>query len=180
MASNYELELQIEASNDLKNTVIKMTAEGRRPTEITRETGLSLREQREINDEFRRLASSSQYVQQRSKEIIGYSDVHFSSIIDRLNEVEESAKMNGDDKLRADVLSRLIVAEDKRVAFLQKAGIINDQGVGAELAVREAREQQLIAILVKAKEKFPEAAAWIYEQLMELDGKVPSERVDDV
>lgn len=179
MPSDYELELQIESSNDIKNLVVKMTAEGRKPSEISRETGLSLREQREINDDFRALARSSKYVQERSKEIIGYSDVHFSSIIDRLNEVEESAKLNGDDKLRADVLSKLITAEGKRVDFLQKAGIINDQGIAGELAAREQRESEIIAILMKAKGKYPEAIAWIYSELQRLDGVIPSERVDN-
>lgn len=179
MPSEYELELQIEASNDLKNMVIKMTAEGRKPSEISRQTGLSLREQREINEEFRSLARSSKYVQDRSKEIIAYADVHYQSIIDRLNEVEEAADLNGDNKLRADTLSKIIVAEDKRVAFLQKAGIINDQGISADLAAREEREEQIISILVRAKKKYPEAIAWVYEELQKLDGIIPSERVDN-
>lgn len=178
MTSNYELELQIEQSNDLKNKVVKLTAEGRKPSEISRITGLSLREQREINEEFRELARNSTYVQRRSKEIIAYGDVHFGSIIDRLNEVEESAKLNGDDKLRADTLSKLIVAEAKRIEFLQKAGIINDQGIGAEVARVEAKQEQIIGILQEARAKFPQAAKWIGEQLQKLNGLTPSERAD--
>lgn len=167
--SNYEIDLLIEAENEQKAEVIRLTAEGRKPAEIQSITGLPAKRQREINQEFAVMARSSDYINRRAKEIVAYADVHFQSIIDRLNEAEEDAKMNGDTKLRADILTRIMNAENARQTFLQKAGIINDAGVGAELAEREAREAQILAILTQAMDRFPEAGAWIKQQIIELN-----------
>ena len=176
--TEYELQLRIEQSNELKNRVITLTAEGKKPSEISKLTGLTLREQREINEEFRRLARSSEYINTRSKEIIAYGDVHYNSIIERMNEVYEQAELNGDTKLQAEILGKMAAVESKRIEFLQKAGIINDKGIGEEVARVEARQEQLINILKEVKDKYPEASQYIRERLLEITGTVEVVRAD--
>lgn len=176
--TSYELELQVEQQNELRATVIRLSAEGKKPGEIKALTGLSAMQQREIMDEFRRIARSSEYIDQRSKEIMAYSDVHFNSVIRGLYEVLEEAKFNNDFKLSADILSKIAAVEAKRLEFLQKAGIINDKGVGEQVAKMEAQRDALVNILKEAKTKFPEASKWIRDQLLSLNGGTPSERVD--
>jgi hypothetical protein len=173
MSSEYEMEQLIEQSNQKKNDVVRMTAEGRGIAEIKQQTSLTTKEIREINEDFKRMARSSDYVAQRGKEIIGYSDVHWTSIIERYNDLYDNSF---DDKTKADILNKIVVAEKARIDFLQKAGILNDQGIGAEIAEREARERQLMDILKRAKHRYPEAMQWVFNELAKADDIVPQAR----
>lgn len=175
---SYELELKVEQEQEIRAQVVRLTAEGKKPAEISRLTGMSPKKQREINEEFRNLVRSSNYIENRSREIIAYSDVHFNSVLSGLYEVLEEAKLGSDWKLAGETLNKIAATEAKRVELLQKAGIINDKGVGERMAQLEAQRDALINILKEARDKFPEASRWIRDRLMELSGKTPSERAD--
>lgn len=175
---SYELELQIEQSNQLKNDVIRLTAEGKKPSEIQQETGLSLKEQREINAEFRAAASNDFYIRQRAKELIAYVDQHYAGILQKFYEVEKNAQLANDDKLRADVLTRIVNTENARVAFMQKAGMLSENSISDDLVEMEAKQDEIISILKELNTKFPDAGNYIRERLMQLEGKVPSERIE--
>src|SRR6478752_9419135 len=139
--SDYELELQVEAEAELKAEVVKLTAEGKKPAEIQRITGASFKTQREINEEFRNIAASDPWIRRRSKEIVGYGDTHYTAMIAELWNLYEDAGMNGDIKLQADIMGKIMVAEKDRISFLSKAGILVDNAVSQRIADFEHREE---------------------------------------
>lgn len=166
--SDYELELQMEAENDLKAEVVKLTAEGKRPSEIQKLTGASFKTQRDINEEFRNIAASDQWIRRRSKEIVGYGDTHYTSIITDLRKLYEDAGFNGDLKLQADIMGKIMVAEKDRIAFLSKAGILVDNATSQRIADFEHREEQIMNILKKIVASHPEIGQEIKYEIMKL------------
>lgn len=165
MSSEYEIELQLEQDNEKRRKVITMTAEGKKISEISRETGLGFKQIREINQEFAAAAGSDSWIRQRAKEIIGYMDVHHTSIIERLYDIEQEARLNGDTKIQLDALSKIMAAEKDRVTFLRAAGIISDSGIGEQVAAFERDKAELMQILQEIRKEHPEVAGYIREKM---------------
>lgn len=163
--SEYEIELKLEQTNELRTKVITMTANGAKPSEIARQTGLSFREIREINTEFANAAGSDVWIRQRAREIIGYADVHYTDIIQRLMAIEEDARLNGDPKIQLDAIGKILAAEKEHVAFLRTAGVLSDNDIGEQIAQFERDKAELMQILAEIKKEKPELAGYIREKM---------------
>lgn len=165
MTSEYEIELRLEQENEIRAKVITMTAEGRKISEIARDTGLALKQIREINKEFADAAGSDVWIRQRAREIIGYADVHYTSIIDRLNAIEEEARLNGEPKIQLDAIGKILAAEKDHVSFLRAAGVLSDNDLGEQIAQFERDKQELMQILAEITKEKPELARYIKEKM---------------
>ncbi len=163
--SEYEIELQLEQLNEIKTKVIQMTAEGKKPTEVARATGLSLKEIRDINRDFALAAGSDTWIRQRAREIIGYADVHYTSIINRLNAIEEEARLNSEPKIQLDAIGKILIAEKEHVAFLRAAGVLSDSDIGEQIAAFERDKAELMQILAEIKKEKPELAGYIRQKM---------------
>lgn len=163
--SEYEIELRIEQENEVRSKVITMTAQGRKPAEIAKETGLSFKQIREINKDFADAAGSDVWIRQRAREIIGYADVHYTSIIDRLNAIEEEARLNGDPKIQLDAIGKILAAEKDHVTFLRAAGVLSDNDIGEQIAQFERDKEELFLILAEIKKEHPELAEYIKQKM---------------
>ena len=157
--------------------VVRLTVEGKTKQFIQSQTGVPPRLQKDIMEEYRHFIRRDMWTEQRSKEIVGEMDLHFTSIIQKQYEAVDSADMADDYKAKSNILKAIADTEAKRVDALQKAGVLSAQGIGDEVARVEERQQAIIEILKEVAKKYPEAAKFISEKIAELNGQVIATRV---
>lgn len=167
-----EIELPEDQIRERNMAVVRMTAEQRSKEYIQHETGLSAREQRQVNEEYKNFIRNDMWTANRSREIIGYMDEHFGAIIKQLYEVVSAAEMADDMKLKASTLKLIVETETRRVDALQKAGVLSANNIGDEVAETNERQAVIINILKEVASKWPDAGKFIAEKIAELDGTV--------
>lgn len=172
-----ELELPEDQIHDRNMEVIKLTAEGRTKQYIQSQTGVPAPMQRQINEEYKAFIRNDLWTANRSREIIGYMDEHFTSIISQLYEVVDEADMAGNYKDKANTLKLIVETEVRRVDALQKAGVLSSQNIGDEVAESNARQEAIIEILKEVSIKWPDAGKYIATKIAEMSGEVIATRV---
>ncbi|QLF83346.1 hypothetical protein SEA_NICEHOUSE_102 [Rhodococcus phage NiceHouse] len=174
---NNELELPEDQIAERNMEVVRLTAEQRSKEFIFSATGVPPAEQRRINDQYKSFIRNDMWTSNRSREIIGYMDEHFSSIIIQLYEVVTAAEMADDMKLKASTLKLIVETEGKRVDALQKAGVLSAQTIGDDIAESNARQEKILNILKEVALQWPEAGRYIAEKIAEMSGQVIATRV---
>lgn len=172
-----ELELPEDQIAERNMEVVKLTAEQRSKEYILSATGVPPAEQRKINEQYKTFIRNDMWTSNRSREIIGYMDEHFSSIIVQLYEVITAAEMADDMKLKASTLKLIVETEGKRVDALQKAGVLSAQNIGDDIAESNARQEKIVEILKDVAREWPDAGKYIAERIAEMSGEVIATRV---
>lgn len=167
-----DLEPALEAERERNLMVVRLTAEGRTKSYIQSQTGVPPAAQRKINEEFKQYARNDLYTQQRSREIIGYFDEHYSSLIQQMYEVVSEADMNGDYKNKGNALKLIAEMEAKRVDALQKAGVLSAQSIGDEVAQMQIKHEKIISLLKDVATQYPAAAELIAQGIADIQNEV--------
>lgn len=129
--------------------VVELIARGKRPSEIESETGVPPAAQREIYKKFEDYANNDFQTQRRAKAIIAELDAQYTYLIRELETVVENAELEGDWKLKKDTLKELANVNKMRAEQLQRAGILNSEAVGAEIAAMEEEHGKILELLKK-------------------------------
>ncbi len=164
-----EIEPALDAETDRNMMIVRLTSEGRNAAYIQSQTGAPRALQRDVVEKFKHYARNDLYTQQRSREIVGFADQHFGSVIEQLYEVVSEADMNSDYKNKANTLKMIAEIEAKRIDFLQKAGVLSSQSIGDEVAQAAIVKEQIIGVLKETITKFPETRKFIESRLLELN-----------
>ena len=172
-----ELALPEEQIQDRNLEIVKLTAQGKTRQYIQSQTGVIPRMQREIVEQYKAFVRRDLWTVDRSKEIIGFMDEHYTSIIQGLYESISEAEMNDDYKSKAAFLKIIAEVEGKRVDALQKAGVFASQNVGDDMAKQQEEQDAIIEILKEVSTKWPDAGRYIAEKIGELKGEVIATRV---
>lgn len=172
-----ELDLPEDQIQERNLEVVRLTAEQRTKEYIQSQTGVPPRLQRQINEEYKQFVRNDLWTANRSREIVGYMDEHFNSIIKGLYEVVDAADMNDDYKNKGNALKLIAEVEVKRTDTLQKAGVLSAQNVGDEVAAMNERQNQIMEILKDIAKKHPDVGREIAARIAELNGEVIATRV---
>ena len=144
-----ELELAYEMEMETYQKVIELVARGKRPSEIQTATGVPPAVQRDIYKQFSDYANNDFNTQKRAKEIVAELDAQYTYLIRELESVVENAEIEEDWKLKKDTLKELANVNKMRADQLQKAGILNSEVVGAEMARMEEEHTKIIELMKK-------------------------------
>lgn len=172
-----ELEQLAEVEQEKRTEVIRLISEGKTPGEIFSRTGVPNREQREIRDAWYRLLNDDRWAQQRSKQLTAEADNHFDSVIRGLYDVISSAEEQDDYKTKLSAQKEIANVLKMRVDFMQKAGIIGQQGIGDAIAEAEAMVSQVEGILKELVQAFPDTRKWVSQKLVELNTQTIPTRI---
>ena len=153
-----ELEPIFETELENYKQVVLLSARGKTPAEIQRETGIVPRKQRDILNQFEEYANNDFQTQRRAKTIVAELDVQYTHIIRELESVVEEAETEGDWRLKKDTLKELANVNKMRAEQLQKAGILSSEVVGAQMTQMQKEREAVVALLkeVSAQCKTPE------------------------
>jgi len=167
-----EIELPEDKIKEINMEVVRLTAEGRTKQYIKSQTGVSPAEQRKINEEYKAFVRNDLWTAQRSREIVGYMDEHFGSIITQLYEVVSAADMADDYKNKGNALKLIAEVEAKRVDALQKAGVLSATNIGDEVAESNRKQEIIINILKEVSQRWPDAGKFIAAEIAKMNGEV--------
>ena len=178
MSDDIEIAYDIEIEREKE--IIKLISLGKTPSEIQSLTSVPPRVQREIRGRFHKYAQDDQATHERTKEALAFMEEHFTFLIKEMQSVVEQAEEKHDWKLKKEALKEQASIIKMRVDSMRQAGLLNEAGVGDQLVALEEQKAQIIDILkgtvTKYKDKYPEVARYIVEQITALSGEVISHR----
>lgn len=173
-----ELELAVELERQTFMDVVRLYSESKTPTEIQNITGVPMRKQREIREQWFAAVQDPRWMEQRGKELVSELDEAYKSIMKRMEDVYEQAEVIGDYKTQKSVLVDLANIRKLSAEVFMKAGIIGKDSVGDDIAKMMEEKQQIIDILKEVAEEMPDAGKIITKKIMALEGKTMSTRDD--
>lgn len=173
-----ELELAIELERETFLEVVKLYTESKTPTEIQNATGVPFSRQREIRQQWFALVNDPRWAENRSKELVAELDEGYKSLLRRMEQVYDQAYEEGDLKLQKEILKELANIRKLSAEVFLKAGILNKDSIGDDIAEMLEEKAKIIDILKEVAQEYPDAGKLIQRKLMELDGKTASTRVD--
>jgi uncharacterized protein YlaI len=119
-------------------------------------------------DEFRTYAANNRHISDRAREALVGADKHYSMIIERGWETVDQADNAGELRTKAGALKMVADVEQKRMDMLQKAGVLDNTELAAQLAEAEEKQQELIAIL---KDLCPDCKSRVAMRLSRVSGE---------
>jgi hypothetical protein len=179
--SNIELRDEFELQQEVVSRYIK----GLDPVKIGKELGLKTPQVNTILKVWRQTAINDVEVRERAREALAGMDESYSMVLKELWATVEETNLNGDLRTKNSVLKNIADVEAKRVDTLQKAGLLDDQRIGNQLAEAEERFEQIKKLLVDTVYKCHDCKVPVAQGLARIfnEGvpiKVDAQRPEDV
>ncbi len=130
-----------------QNDVVELFLKGEMPWVIAKQLGMKTPEVKEVLESWRKYAQNDTEIKGRAREALVGMDEHYNMIIKQLWQTVEQADLAEDLKTKNAVLKNLADIEAKRLDSLQKAGLLDDQKLGDEIAETQARLDAVKALL---------------------------------
>ena len=174
-----DLESMAEFERDTAAQVIRLLSEGKTAGEVLQKTGVPARKQREIKEAWHTMLSDPRYAEGRSKQLTGEIDEQYTSLIRGFYDVIDEAEMcePPDIKTKATALKEIANIHKMRAEIFMKAGLINKDSIGDDIAEAEAKIKSVEKMLLELSKEFPQIKPRLREMLLELDGKIVPRKV---
>jgi len=169
-------ELTLYEHLDLLDDVVQRYLKGEHPNAIAKSLGVKRVTVMELIGEWQKFAANNRHISDRAREALVGADKHYSMIIERGWETIEQADTNSDLRTKNAALGLVANVEQKRMEMLQKAGVLDNTELAAQLAEAEERQQELIAIL---KDLCPDCKANVAMRLGRVSGEAVTVLVKD-
>lgn len=153
------------------NNVVSLMLQGNNPSQISKQLKMKRVDVIECIDEWKRMGRQSNQIQERAKDAITGADQHYSMVIKKLWETVDDAESQGDLRLKKDTLTSVASVEDKRIAMLQKAGLLDNQELQHQVAETERKQKILTEILREIATEHPEIRIKILNKLSKVTGQ---------
>ena len=151
------------------NSCVQLFLKGENPTGIAKVTGLRRVDVLGYLDEWKALASNSEGLQAMAREAVLGSAQHYDMLIKELWGIVNDPGV--DLRTKSSTLKIIAELEEKRINFLQKAGLLDDAALGDEIAMMEDRSAAIKQLLVEVTSKYPETKMMIMKGLSEVFGQ---------
>lgn len=147
------------------NQIVSLIIQGENFTDIARQLGIQRKDVMAAHDEWKTWARSNRFVQERAQDAIAGADQHYSMIILNLWRTVTDADLVGDLRLRKDTLLAVASVEDKRVAMLQKSGMLDSRAAAKQLEEYEKKQKLITEMMREIAIEYPELRATILSKL---------------
>jgi hypothetical protein len=154
------------------NLVVEELLKGKNPTDISKFLGIKRSEVLEHIDTWRELVSGDSRIRERAKEALAGADQHYSMIIQRAWETVDQADANQQYNTKASALKMIADVEQKRIDMLQKAGLLENNEMSAQLLETERKQEVLVSILKEVTSNCNVCRVEVAKRLSEVTGKV--------
>ena len=158
-------ELAVVEHYERVNQIVSLIIQGENFSDIARQLGIPRKDVIAAHDEWRDWARSNKFVQERAQDAIAGADQHYSMIILNLWRTVTDADLAGDLRLRKDTLLAVASVEDKRVAMLQKSGMLDSRAAAKQLEDYERKQKAIIEMMREIATEYPELRASILAKL---------------
>lgn len=174
-------ELDVIRRAEQEDKVISMYARAYTPSQISKSTGLTVKEINQVLASFKQYAMQDKVLREMSRETVLKTRQHYDDLINQMYAAVELAESEGDYNAVMKGIKAIADIEKQRVDFMQKAGMLADNEIGDQLIESERKQQIILDILRELSKKYPKIGLEFQERLREVTGVVegvPSERMD--
>lgn len=165
-------EIELSSSFDQMNLVVEELLKGKNPTEISKTLGIKRSHVLEHIDTWRELVSGDTRTRERAKEALAGADQHYSMIIQKAWETVDQADANQQLGTKASTLKMIADVEQKRIDMLQKAGLLENNELSAQLLETERKQEILVKILKEVTSECSHCKVEVSKRLSEVTGQV--------
>ena len=153
------------------NKVVEELLKGNNPTQIAKALELKRAEVIEMLELWRGLMHSDNGIRERAKEALAGADQHYAMLINRAWETVEQADVNADLRTKATALKLIADIEGKRIDMLQKAGLLENNELSAQLMETERKQELLMSILKEVTSSCPNCKVEVARRLSQVTGQ---------
>jgi len=164
-------EVEVLEYYDEINKVVSLMLQGQQPMEIARTLGMKRKDVVACIEDWQKMARNNNQIQERAKDAITGADQHYSMVINKLWETVDQAETLGDLRIKKDSLATIATVEQKRIDMLQKAGLLDNQELAAQVAENERKQKLLTEILREVATEHPEIRHKILTKLAKVTGE---------
>jgi predicted P-loop ATPase len=150
--------------------VVERFLKGEQPTTIAKQTGFKRAYVMELVEEYRTIAANDTRILDRAREAIFSMDRHYNMILEKLWEVVEQADEAENLTAKNNALKNAADIEAKRLDALQKAGLVDNAGLGEELIAMEEKAEAIKELLKEVAVEYPESREMIQMGLSRIFG----------
>lgn len=154
------------------NLVVSELLKGNNPTEISKILNIKRSHVLEHLDTWRELVSGDSRIRERAKEALSGADQHYSMIIQKAWETVDQADSNQQYNVKASTLKMIADIEQKRIDMLQKAGLLENNELSAQLLEAERKQEVLVNILKEVTSSCDTCKVEVAKRLSEVTGRV--------
>lgn len=165
-------EIELASSFDQMNMVVEELLKGKNPTDISKALGIKRSQVLEHIETWRELVSGDSRIRERAKEALAGADQHYSMIIQRAWETVDQADANQQYNTKASALKMIADVEQKRIDMLQKAGLLENNEISAQVLESERKQEILVSILKEVTSDCSHCRVEVSKRLAEVTGKV--------
>lgn len=165
-------EIELTSSFDQMNLVVEELLKGKNPTDIAKSLGIKRSQVVEHIDTWRELVSGDSRIRERAKEALAGADQHYSMIIQRAWETVDQADANQQYNTKASALKMIADVEQKRIDMLQKAGLLENNELSAQILESERKQEILVSILKEVTSDCDRCRVEVSKRLSEVTGRV--------
>lgn len=165
-------DIEVADGFDRMNKVVELTLKGFSPSDIAKELEMKRAEVLNLIDEWKDYAKNDKSIQERARESLVAADQHFAMLINKAWETVEQSDSVAD--LRSKVASLKLVSDiqSKQMEMLQKAGLLDNEEIGARIAESEEKQEILVGILRDVTSKCPNCRKEVASRLSRISGTV--------
>lgn len=154
------------------NRVVEELLKGNNPTDISKSLGIARSQVLSHIDTWKELTTGDSRVRERAKEALAGADQHYSMIIQKAWETVDQADANQQYGTKASALKMIADVEQKRIDMLQKAGLLENNELSAQLLETERKQEILVSILKEVTSSCDNCRVEVSKRLSEVTGKV--------
>lgn len=171
-------ELDIVDRFEQMNRVVEELLKGNNPTAIAKNLSMKRADVLMLLDEWRTVIGTDNTIRERAKEALAGADQHFSMIIKRAWETVEQADANAQLSIKAGALKLVADTESKRIDMLQKAGLLENTELSAQLLETERKQEILVGILKDVTSSCDKCRIEVSKRLSEVTNRVEGMPLD--
>lgn len=132
---------------DLVNKVAAEYLKGNDPNEISKTLELPRAKVMSLLSDWREMASSNDAIHARAREALAGADQHYSGLIKKAYEVIEDADLAANLSAKNAAIKLIADIEAKRMDMLNRAGLLDNKEIAAEMAEMERKHEIVVGIL---------------------------------
>lgn len=162
-------EIETIAFHEEVNDAVSLMIQGYSYAQIARKLGIKRATVIEYINGWKAKASNNAFIQEQASSAISQANGHYNLAIKEFWSIAEDAADNRDLRLKKDSIQAAVTTEEKRIAMLQKAGLLTDQDLRIKLEEQQQREQEVIELLKEIAQENPEVRSKILGKLAKLN-----------
>jgi hypothetical protein len=171
-------ELELAGQFDQMNKVVEELLKGNTTAQIARTLDLTRAQVDTHIKNWKEFAKNNDNIRSRAKEALAGADEHYTLLIKEAWDVVNQAGNAGEFGNKNSAIKIIADIEAKRIDMLNKAGVLEDNGLSDQLMETERKQEILVGILRDVTSKCDHCKFEVAKRIGQVTGQVEAVIVD--